>query len=176
MLIEKETNTEGINELYSGAPPPPGSSTFDYVIITTNDIVANSEELVHFVNMKVLEGHSVKTVTETDYGGLTGQYPNDLADKIRKWLMDNYLTMGIEYVLFIGDPDPDDPRNPGDHVGDVPMKMCLTTTFTPNNPGIPTDLYFGDLDSNWDMDGDGKYCEIATELTGPQSPDPPARF
>ena len=90
--------------------------TYDYVIITTNDIVDNSEELQHFINMKELEGHSVKVVTEDDFSGLTGQYPNERADKIRKWLVDNYLTLGINYVLFIGDPDPDHPRNPG-HIG-----------------------------------------------------------
>jgi len=146
--------------------------TYDYVIITTNAIVENSEELQHFINMKELESHNVKVVTEDDFAGLTGQFPNERADKIRKWLINNYIDMGIDYVLFIGDPDPDDPQHSDDHVGDIPMKMCLTTTFTPNNPGIPTDLYFGDLDSNWDIDGDGKYCEIATDLTGPKSPDP----
>ncbi|EMR75033.1 PA14 domain-containing protein [Thermoplasmatales archaeon SCGC AB-540-F20] len=148
------------------------NGAYDYVIITTNDIVDNSEELEHFIHMKEINGYSVMVVTESDFEGLTGQYPDDRADKIRQWLIDNYVDLGIDYVLFIGDPDPDDPQDPSDHVGDIPMKMCLTTTFTPNNPGIPTDLYFGDLDSNWDIDGDGKYCEIATELTNPQSPDP----
>jgi hypothetical protein len=167
---EKESETKESSKLLSYAPPPPGSSTFDYVIITTNEIVANSEELGHFAYMKTLEGHSVKIVTETDYGGLTGQYPNDLADKIRQWLMDNYQTMGIEYVLFVGDPDPDDPRDPGDHVGDVPMKMCFTVSYVPKNPGIPTELYFGDLDSDWDLDGDGMYCEI-DPINNPRSPD-----
>jgi len=146
--------------------------TYDYVIITTNAIVGASEELGFFIHMKEINGHSVLVVTEDDFGSKIGQYPNDRADKIRKWLIDNYVGLGIDYVLFIGDPDPDDPQLPEDHVGDIPMKMCLTTTFTPNNPGIPTDLYFGDLDSNWDMDGDGMYCEIATDLTGPKSPDP----
>ncbi|UCE39288.1 MAG: PKD domain-containing protein [Thermoplasmata archaeon] len=168
LIIEEETRIEESYELLSAAPPG-GSSTYDYVIITTNDIVDNSEELEHFVNMKEIEGHSVKIVTETDFEGLTGQYPNDRADKIRKWLIDNYQTMGIEYVLFVGDPDPEDSRDPGDHVGDVPMKMCFTQSFTPFNPGIPTDLYFGDLDSNWDLDGDGIYCEFDSILN-PRSP------
>ena len=50
--------------------PKPMGTTYDYVIITTNDIVANSDRLHNFVYMKELEGHSVKVVTETDFGGL----------------------------------------------------------------------------------------------------------
>jgi len=148
------------------------NGTYEYVIITTDAIVDNSEELEHFIHMKEINGHSVQVVTESDFEGLTCPYPYERADKIRQWLIDNYVGLGIDYVLFIGDPDPDDPRDPGDHVGDIPMKMCFTNTYSPNDLGIPTDLYFSDLDSNWDKDGDGKYCEIVAELTNPQSPDP----
>ena len=63
--------------------------TYDYVIITTNDIEANSQELQFFIKMKQKAGHSVLVITEDDFGGLTGQYPNDRADKIRKWLQDH---------------------------------------------------------------------------------------
>lgn len=153
-------------------PSSASNGTYNYIIITTNAIVENSEELGYFIYMKELEGHSVKVVTESDFDILTGQFPDDRADKIRKWLIDNYASLGIDYVLLIGDPDPDDPRDLDDYVGDIPMKMCLTTTYTPKNPGIPTDLYFGDLNSNWDRDNDGQYCEIADPLTNPRSPDP----
>ena len=167
-IVEEEIGPVS-NEPLS-TPQPVSSSTYSYVIITSNDIVANSKQLGFFIHYKELEGHTVKVVTEDDFEGLTGQYPNDRADKIRKWLMDNYQTMGIEYVLFVGDPDPEDFRDPEDHVGDVPMKMCFTQSYTPFNPGIPTDLYFGDLDSNWDLDGDGIYCEF-DPISNPRSPD-----
>jgi len=143
---------------------------YDYVIITANDIVSNSEELDHFIHMKEINGHSVKVVTETDFAGLTGQYPNDRADKIRKWLKDNYQTFDIEYVLLIGDPDPDDTKNPSDHVGDIPMKMCWPRYFRLGD-GAPTDLYFAELNTNWDLDGDGFYHELK-DFYSLKSPDP----
>jgi len=146
------------------------NGTYDYVIITTNAIVGSSEELDHFIHMKEINGHSVLVVTEDDFGGLTGQYPNDKADKIRKWLKDNYVDMDIEYVLLIGDPDPDDTKDDGDHVGDIPMKMCWPKYFG-GGSGNPTDRYFGDLDSDWDKDDDGFYYELK-DLSSPTSPDP----
>jgi hypothetical protein len=102
-----------------------GGGTYDYVIITTNDIVENSQELDFFIHMKEMNGHSVKIVTESDFGGLTGQYPNDRADKIRKWLQDNYVGLGIDYVLLIGDPDPDNFKESGDSIGDIPMRCAI---------------------------------------------------
>ena len=146
-----------------------GSGTYDYVIITTNDIVENSQELDFFIHMKEINGHSVKIVTESDFEGLTGQYPNDRADKIRKWLQDHDSTYGIDYVLLIGDPDPDSFKESGDSIGDIPMKMCYPRYFRVGE-GSPTDLYYSDLTSNWDLDGDGFYHEALAD-DNPTSPD-----
>jgi hypothetical protein len=144
--------------------------TYDYVIITTNDIEANSQELPFFIKMKENDGHSVKVVTEDEFNGLTGQYPNDRADKIRQWLKNNYATMGIDYVLLIGDPDPDSFKEGGDYVGDIPMKMCYPRYFRIGD-GAPTDLYYSDLTSDWDLDNDGYYHE-SLDYYNPTSPDP----
>ena len=144
--------------------------TYDYVIITTNDIVENSQELDFFIHMKEINGHTVKIVTESDFEGLTGQYPNDRADKIRKWLQDNYLTLDIDYVLLIGDPDPDSFKETGDSIGDIPMKMCYPRYFRLGD-GAPTDLYYSELTSNWDLDGDGYYHELS-DYDDPTSPHP----
>jgi hypothetical protein len=146
-----------------------GGGTYDYVIITTNDIVDNSEYLDFFIKMKENNGHTVKIVTESDFEGLTGQYPNDRADKIRKWLQDHDSTYGIDYVLLIGDPDPDSFKESGDSVGDIPMKMCYPRYFRVGD-GSPTDLYYSDLTSQWDLDGDGFYHE-SLSYYNPTSPD-----
>jgi len=147
-----------------------GGGTYDYVIITTSDIVDNSEYLDFFVKMKENEGHTVKIVTESDFEGLAGQYPNDRADKIRKWLQDNYVSLGINYVLLIGDPDPDATKDPNDDVGEIPMKMCYPRFFRVGD-GAPTDLYYSDLDSEWDLDGDGYFHELL-DYSNPTKPDP----
>jgi hypothetical protein len=151
-------------------PPIPLGPPYDYVIITTNDIVDNSERLENFIYMKELNGHDVLVVTEDDYGGLTGQAPDGRAEKIRKWLVDNYIGMSIEYVLLIGNPDPDDPIDPADSVGDLPMKATMYNYFERGGREIPTDLYYGDLDTDWDLDGDGYHGENL-DWNNPESPD-----
>ena len=60
--------------------------TYDYVIITTNAIVENSDMLALFIAHKASRGFSARVVTETDFNTLTGQAPNHRAEKIREWL------------------------------------------------------------------------------------------
>jgi hypothetical protein len=98
----------------SASPP-----THNYFIITTNDIVANSDRLAAFIRLKQRFGYSVSVVTEDDYEGLIGQPPNGRAEKIRQWLINNYVPM--DYVLLIGNPDP--------AFDDIPMKMCWTRMY-----------------------------------------------
>lgn len=154
----------------SPSPPISFGPPYDYVIITTNDIVANSDKLENFINLKELS-HNVLVVTEDDFDGLTGQAPNGRAEKIRQWLKDNYLSMGIQYVLLIGDPDPDDPTDPNDSIGDIPMKMCWPRYFSYKYRESPTDLFYADLTGNWDLDGDGFFGEDF-DFVHDESPDP----
>ncbi|MBN2444067.1 MAG: hypothetical protein JXJ04_22075 [Spirochaetales bacterium] len=144
----------------------------DYVIITSNTIVANSLRLADFLRMKEREGHSVRIVTENDYGTLTGQAPNGIAEKIRQWLINNYqpVNSGIDYVLLIGNPDPDDPLDDTDTVGDIPMKMVFPNYYGPDYRIIPTDYFYADLTGNWDLDGDHIYG-VSVDLNNPESPD-----
>jgi len=133
--------------------------TYDYVIVTTNAIKANSARLADFIAHKQAQGYSLLTITENEYGGLSGQAPNGTAEKIRKWLQDNYVAYGIEYVLLIGNPDPDDPSQ-ADSVGDVPMKMCWPRWDASDSyKESPTDYFFADLTGNWDLDGDQYFGE-----------------
>jgi hypothetical protein len=136
-------------------PASASSPTYDYVIITTNDIVANSDRLAGFIRLKQRFGYTVLVVTEDDYDGLIGQPPNGRAEKIRKWLINNYVPLGIKYVLLVGNPDP--------VVDDIPMKMCWIKFAQPGNEAYPTDFFYADLTGNWDLDGDlyfGEHIKI----------------
>lgn len=148
----------------TSAPTIAANSTADYVIITTSTIVSGSSLLSSFVTHKEERGYTVQVVTESDYSGLTGDSPNGMAEKIRKWLKNNYLTLGIKYVLLIGSPDPDDPTS-SDSVGDVPMKMCWPrvneTTYTSYKES-PTDYFYADLTGDWNLDDDSYYGEYKT--------------
>jgi hypothetical protein len=130
-----------------------------YVIITTNAIAAGSLKLNAFVTNLQGRGFTVQIVTETQYAGLTGQAPNGTAEKIRQWLKNNYLSLGIKYVLLIGNPNPAS--------GDVPMKMM----YPRNNASdgydeSPSDYFYADLTGNWDLNGDGIFGEHSRWVNG----------
>jgi uncharacterized repeat protein (TIGR01451 family) len=142
---------------YEKQVPPEPQQTYDYVIITTNAIEAGSGTLSSFETHKQNLGHSVLVVTyEDDIQALTGQAPNHRAEKIRKWLQNNYASMGIEYVLLIGDPHPYESGE-----GDIPMKMCHPEMNQDDDRlgETPTDYFYADLTGNWDKDGDQYYGE-----------------
>jgi hypothetical protein len=165
--IGRQTDT-WYGPLGGGALP----TQYDYVIITTNAIVSGSGTgLTDFINHKTNMGHSVLVVTESDYGPLTGQAPNGTAEKIRQWLIDNYIIKGIKWVLLIGNPDPDDPLNALDAIGDVPMKMCWPNRMYYAYRESPTDYFFAELTGNYDLDADNIYGEIIN-ITNPTGPDP----
>jgi len=60
---------------------------------------------------------------------------------------------------MIGNPDPDDPSDNGDLVGNIPMKMCWPRKGESDDKESPTDYFYADLTGNWDLDGDGYFGE-----------------
>jgi len=133
------------------------SPVYDYVIITTNAVEIYSNKLSAFVNHKEALGHAVLVVTEDDFGAFTGQPPNQRADKIRQWLQGYYTIYGIEYVLLMGDPHPDQSGE-----AHIPMKMCWPRHGAidyPEYQEAPTDYFYADLTGNWDYDCDQYYGE-----------------
>lgn len=138
-LIE---NREEAAQWYNTIPTP--SSTASYVIITTSSIASASTELTDFANFQALRGFTVRVVTESEWGGGVG---DTAANNIRKWLLANYLSLGIQYVLLIGNPNPAN--------GDVPMKLLWPRHNSSSYKDAPSDYYYAALTGNWDRDGDG---------------------
>jgi len=139
------------------APPANWSG---YAIITTNAVVSGSSSLSNFITHLQNRGFTVTTVTETQYGAATGQ---QRAINIRNWLAANYVSLEVQYVLLIGDPDPDDPSDGGDSFGDIPMMMCFPNGSASLTDATPTDYFYADLTGNWDSDGDGYYGEYGQD-------------
>ena len=155
-------NEEEAQKWYNMGKSSKRSNVFDYVIITTNNIVSKSSKLNSFVENLKQRGFHPRIVTENEFDHLNAQAPNGRAEKIRKWLKDHYNDFGIEYVLLIGDPDPYDPEEYYDHVGDIPMKMCYPFSlleFYDEDTKIPTDYYYAELDGNWDLNNNELFGE-----------------
>ena len=138
----------------------------DYLIITTDLIRTTSTKLDPFIGMKEDQGHDVfvKTVEEIEV-----DYPrSNRADSMRAFLRAEYQDLGVEYLLLLGDPDPDDQGDSSDSVGEVPMLMTWPggayiadptdddSVSTHRCKISPTDMYFTELTKPcWDLDGDG---------------------
>ncbi|RLG53569.1 MAG: hypothetical protein DRN95_09350, partial [Candidatus Hydrothermarchaeota archaeon] len=118
-----------------------------YIIMATEKIVSNSQALNAFITSKENRGFDVQLVTDSIWGGGTG---DSAAVNIRKWLKDNYENLAIEYVLLIGSPHPLN--------GDVAMKTCDTDK--------PADLYLSDLSGTWDGNSNGVCGEWADYESG----------
>lgn len=140
--------------------------TYTYVIITTDHIATNSTKLADYMAHKSAQGFSilVKTVEDIEAEYTMALRPelfettDERADRIKAFLRDEYLEYGIQYVMLIGDPDPDDYFSADDSVGDVPMKFCYPD-YDINPYYAPTDSFYTDLTGQWDKDGDGIYGE-----------------
>ncbi len=136
---------------------------YDYVIITTSDLVGSVTSSA-FPAWKAELGYSLKTVLITD-PEIADQPGADLEEQIRNFLREYYGIWGIEYVLFVGD------------YATVPMRICYPDSsfhvYDPSNPGLfapgtPTDHYYADLSysdsESWDLDGDGFLGEYNQDL------------
>jgi hypothetical protein len=110
------------------------SENTKYIIMTESSIQSASTKLEELKDSKIKQGFDVEIMTESDWGGGTG---DRAAENIRSWLEDNYQSMNIEYVLFIGDPSTSN--------GKVPMKNAETRSR-------PTDFYYEALSGEWKTD------------------------
>ena len=149
-LVENDGEARGWYATRTKAAPSSGNT---YLIMTTDEIFTASPTLYGLTTHKEDMGFTVHVVTETKLDGsaaatgwneVTGQYPDGKADRMRKWLQNNYIGMQIEYVLLVGNPAPD--------WGDLPMKNCHYQAYV-----YPVDGFYADLTGNWDIDGNGFY-------------------
>lgn len=148
-------------------PPGPG-----LLILATDTAFADSANLPEFILHKQDMGYrvftqSVESAVATyprdahpelyDHSG-----PPDRADGIRAFLRATRATWDYRYVLLIGNPDPYDPTLPAHPAGDVPMKMVFPLGLRPgeeNRWHVPTDAYYADLDTDWDLNDNGLFAE-----------------
>jgi len=86
---------------------------------------------------------------------------NDRADQIKAYLRMVCSTGAYSHLLLIGNPDPDDITLAADSVGDVPMKMlyALGTTATASIWFVPSDCFYRELNSDWDLNNNGVFAE-----------------
>ena len=117
---------------------------YDLLLITASEFV---DEFQEYIDYKNSTGYSVAVETTSDiYAGFPG---SDDAEKVRNCIIDYYLTFGIDYVILGGDAG-----NPNE-AAIVPHRGFAVS----DEPSLPSDMYFSNLDGNWNNDGDGNWGE-----------------
>lgn len=116
-------------------------SPVQYLIITNDDMQAQFQPLCDW---KTAQG--VPAVIRTvEFINQNYPYGVDLAERIRMFIRDAYTQWGTVWVLLAGDTQI------------IPVRYTRTTFFGGND--LATDLYYSDLDGNWDADGDSLFGE-----------------
>jgi hypothetical protein len=122
---------------------------YEYVIITVDSLVSCFDPLIEWKNQK---GVRAKCVTlewiEANYSGDTTQ------DVIRNFIIDAYQTWGTVWVLL------------GADTGLLPSRRVFAMDAEMGLDGnkIRADLYFADLDGNWNANGVSPYGEVADSV------------
>jgi len=120
--------------------------TFDHVTVTVDSFVSDLAPLITFLEDSL--GYEDTTVTiEVIAGGYPGR---DTQERLRNFIRYAYQNWGTTHVLLAGDDDILPCRR-----GWVDASHILQ----PLKDTIPTDLYFSDLDGDWDRDGDNIFGE-----------------
>ncbi|HPQ40254.1 MAG TPA: C25 family cysteine peptidase, partial [bacterium] len=121
---------------------------YRYVIISNNALIGaggpnNFQDFLAFKATRGISG-TIKPVEEiiTEYPGV------DTQEKIRNFCIDAYTNWQTEYILIGGDHEI------------VPTRGCYATAEGHEDNTIPTDMYFGCLDGNWNDNGNTRYGEV----------------
>lgn len=119
--------------------------TYDYLIVTTPALYSAAQSLVSFHQNQglVTSFADISTVLATS----TGINP---ADKLRNYLLTEYINSPFTYLLLIGDIDI--------------IPIAYLTPEPNGDDTVPSDFYYSDLSSNFDSDFDGKLGEYNTGM------------
>jgi len=135
---------------------PPGY--YEYVIISESPMDTVFQRLADW---KTKKGIPATVVTMTWINANYAGY--DLQEKVRNFIIDAYTNWGTIYVLLGGSGDQ---KTGGQNI--VPARRAWYTTSGvggyADEDQIPTDLYYSDLDGNWDSDGDHTYGETGDNV------------
>jgi len=127
---------------------------------------AHQAILQPLVDLRATTHGSQFVSTQWVYANYTGR---DTQEQIRNYLIDAYENQGLIYALIVGD------------YGETTRVSDLNISGTILNS--VADLYYSDLDGNWDADGDSKFGELNDGVdyysdiyTGRYSTNVPARL
>jgi len=128
---------------------------YEYVVISEDPIDTVFQTLVDW---KTQKGYPATVVTVSWINSYYSGY--DLAEKVRNFIIDAYNNWGTIYVLLGGSGDY---KSTGQNI--VPTRSCWYTSAGGGElDQLPSDLYYSDLDGNWDSNGNHTYGELSDNV------------
>ena len=123
----------------------------DYLIVT-NQVLKGSGAFDPLIENKQARGISVGILTMEEVNNSAIVQGRDLAEKIRNVLKELEVNNGLTWVLLGGDTN----IVPARVVGQI----CWESEGMDQNCEMAiSDMYYSDLDGDWDADGDGSFGE-----------------
>jgi len=147
LIAETVDNWELLTDFVSQTPPP--EAEYDYTIITHSTLSSAAASYASW-----LQSEFGLAVNVQDVAGIYTGYPGgDYPDRIRRYLSDAYSNQSVEYVLLLGDCDPE-----GTSL--IPHRALYgNVDWWTIDEDIPGDLYYAALDGPYDNNGNGLYGE-----------------
>jgi len=136
--ISDVVGDEGFSPRYT---PSLEGSPVEYVIITSPEFEPYFQDLADWKTKKGVPT-VIRTTTwiETNYPGGT-----DAAERIRFFIKDAYESWGATFFLLGGDTNI------------IPVRRAWSAYY--GGWEVTNDLYYSDLDGNWNLDGDSRFGE-----------------
>ena len=153
LTINGESSTGFLLEQGSFLNP---DKSYEYIIITSDELknASASYTFQDLLEHRALYGietdpNAIFTVEwiEATYDGSRPDGEDDLATKIRNFIIDAYNSWGTQYILLGGDADA---VEGGDNI--VPIRYLYVKEY---DYLIPSDLYYACLDGTFDFNGNG---------------------
>ena len=131
--------------------PASDSSTRRMLIVTVEELAGVFDELAQ---RRHSEGILTEVVTMDEVLSASGG--RDDAEALRNYIIAYKQSWGLDFVLLGGDTE------------HVPVRyafaMASEAGFHPREDSLPCDLYYSDLDGNWDANGNGIFGEVDDEV------------
>ncbi|MDY6787827.1 MAG: C25 family cysteine peptidase, partial [candidate division WOR-3 bacterium] len=122
------------------------SSTLDMIIVTDSTYLGAFDS---FIRLNQLMGlRTIIVSTDYIYNHYSGA---DKPERIRNYLKEQYFSKGVRFVLIGGDVDI------------VPVRMGYNNNYLYEG-FVPTDLYYSDMDGDWNEDNDNTIGEFSVDI------------
>lgn len=134
-------------------PDGKSSDEIDILLITNQNLMPYFED---YTDYKRSTGYITSIITTEDIFSIYSG--TDQQDKIRNCIIDHVQNYNVQWVILGGDSDP---NNASEDV--IPHRGFYCNAYSTPEEDLPADIYYSNLDGNWDDDNDQRYGEPGEE-------------